>query len=46
MKSGRRGEGLCDGIKLCGEKLSAHFLVKDDDVDELPNTLRIWQRDL
>jgi putative membrane protein len=41
-----RAEGLCKGINLCGKKCAEHFPVKDDDVNELPNTLRIWEQNL
>lgn len=45
-KEGTRAEGLCKGISLCGKKCAEHFPVKEDDVNELPNTLRIWKQNL
>jgi len=43
---GRRGEGLCNGIRLCGEKLAVHFPIEEGDVNELPNQLRIFEQRL
>ncbi|NOY82540.1 MAG: hypothetical protein GXP31_16200 [Kiritimatiellaeota bacterium] len=44
--SGRRAEGMCNGIRLCGEKLAAHFPIQEGDVNELPNQLRIYEQRL
>ncbi len=44
--AGRRGEGMCNGIRLCGEKLAAHFPIREGDVNELPNQLRIYEQGL
>ncbi len=30
-------EGLCEGIKMAGEKLKAHFPLQDNDANELTN---------
>ncbi len=46
LRSGKRGEGVCEGIRLCGEKLAAHFPIKEGDVDELSNELIIWEQNL
>ena len=46
FKEGKRCDGLCDGIKLCGEKLSKHFPIKEDDVNELSNELIIFEQNL
>lgn len=46
FKQGQRAEGLCKGIRLCGDKLTEHFPIKEGDVNELPNDLRIYQQDL
>jgi len=46
FRSGKRGDGVCEGIKLCGEKLAAHFQIKEGDEDELPNDLVIWNQNL
>ena len=35
--SGKPIEAVCDAIRLCGEKLSAHFPPQENDEDELPN---------
>ena len=46
FKDGKGCEGLCDGIKLCGEKLSEHFPIKEGDVDELSNELIVFEQNL
>jgi putative membrane protein len=46
IKKGERGQGLCEGIRLCGEKLAGPFPIKEGDVDELPNQLMIWEQKL
>lgn len=35
--SGKPIEAVCDAIRLCGEKLSAHFPPQENDEDDLPN---------
>lgn len=35
--AGRRTEGLCEAVRMVGEKLKAYFPYRDDDRDELSN---------
>ena len=44
IRNGRRGEGLCEGIRLCGAKLAGPFPIKEGDTDELPNQLMLWEQ--
>lgn len=39
IKNGRPGEALCRGVERCGELITTHFPIKDDDTDELPNLI-------
>ncbi len=36
---GKFCEGVCEGIKLAGEKLKSHFPYRKDDVNELPDEI-------
>lgn len=39
IRNNKPGEGLCSGVKRCGELLAEQFPIKDDDTDELPNLI-------
>jgi len=39
MRRGDPGTGFAQAVRLCGEVLAAHFPVRDDNPDELPNAL-------
>lgn len=39
IREGRQGEALAEAVTRCGELLSAHFPVRPDDIDELPNLI-------
>jgi uncharacterized membrane protein len=39
FKKGEFTEGVVEAVRTIGDKLAAHFPRRDDDVDELPNTL-------
>ncbi len=41
IKSGRKVEGMIEGLTMCGELLKKHGVARQsDDINELPNTLR------
>ena len=44
--SGKGPEGLADGIRLCGTRLSEHFPIGADDQNELPNELVLFEQGL
>ena len=46
FKEEKYGEGLAQGIQLCGQKLAPHFPRKEDDQDELSNDLILWKQAL
>jgi putative membrane protein len=39
IRAGKAGEALCAGVARCGELITKHFPIKDDDTDELPNLI-------
>jgi uncharacterized membrane protein len=39
FKINQFAEGICEGIKLVGEKLKLHFPYQDDDTNELTNEI-------
>ena len=39
FQKGRFLEGICFGVREIGEKLKTHFPVKENDRNELPNTI-------
>lgn len=39
FKADRKAESLCESILKCGEELGKYFPRKDDDVNELSNTI-------
>jgi putative membrane protein len=41
IRGGGLTEGLCAGIRKCGELLAEHFPIAPDDVNELTNELRL-----
>ena len=41
LRGGKPAEGLCAAIGRCGELLAEHFPRASDDVNELPNELRL-----
>lgn len=41
MKSKQPVDKIVEGIELCGELLAEHFPIKEDDQNELPNTLQL-----
>lgn len=46
FRQGKRGEGLCAAIEMCGQKLAKDFPIQKDDTNELPNCIRIFQQSL
>ena len=39
IRSGQAPDALCRAVARCGELITAHFPVRPDDVDELPNLI-------
>ncbi|MGE4195241.1 MAG: TPM domain-containing protein [Pseudodesulfovibrio sp.] len=39
IRNNKPGEGLCSGVRRCGEILAEQFPIKPDDTDELPNLI-------
>ncbi|MBL7951602.1 MAG: TPM domain-containing protein [Flavobacteriales bacterium] len=44
LAAGRAAEGLEEAVHMVGEKLGAHFPLKADDRDELPNDVSFGRR--
>ena len=40
------GDGLVEGIRLCGQKLRQHYPLKPSDENELSNDLILWKQNL
>ncbi|MBN2365542.1 MAG: TPM domain-containing protein [Calditrichaeota bacterium] len=44
FKSGKFCEGVCEGIRLIGEKLKDHFPYQTDDINELSDDISISEK--